>query len=235
MRSHRGPDGNNKRPGAGGKAPVAGATAAPERLVAEEAVRFGIAVPPGTMDALLAYFEMLLRWGARINLTAARSLAALAADHLPDALALAARFDLRAGIDPGFGRRCVDAGAGGGLPGIPLALLRPAMSLVLVEATAKKAAFLRTAVRELGIETRVQVENRRLATASETGGFDGAISRAMLPPEEWLPLGRALVRPGGVVFCLSARRLRVEAAGLELVSEDSYRSDRWLAELRRST
>ena len=235
MKSHRAPGGNNRRPGAAAKAPVATVTAAPARLVAEEAVRFGVAVAPPTMDALLVYFEMLLRWGARINLTAARSLPALATDHLPDALALAARFALREAIDPAFGRRCLDAGAGGGLPGIPLALLRPELSLILVEVTAKKAAFLRTAVRELGLEGRVQIEHRRLATEGEVGGFDVAMSRAMLPPDEWLPLGRSLVRPGGVVFCLSARRLEREPAGLELVSQESYRNDRWLAELRRST
>jgi 16S rRNA (guanine527-N7)-methyltransferase len=203
--------------------------------VAEEAVRFGIAIAPPTMDGLLSYFEMLLRWGARINLTAARSMTALATEHLPDALALAARFALREQTDPGGGRRGLDAGTGGGLPAIPLALLCPEVTLVLVEATAKKAAFLRTAVRELGLDRRVQVEHRRLEPEGEVGGFDMVMSRAMLPPEEWLALGRVLVRPGGAVFCLSARRLEFETAGLELVHQDCYRNDRWLAELKRST
>ncbi|HET6151231.1 MAG TPA: RsmG family class I SAM-dependent methyltransferase [Polyangia bacterium] len=222
-------------------------------LLAREAAALGMVIPPSTADALLVYFGLLLRWGARINLTAARSGAALATDHLPDALALASRFAVRGGTETGSGRRCLDAGSGGGLPAIPLALLRPELSLVLVEATAKKAAFLRTAVRELGLETRVAVENRRLVPGTgehpdresdgAVGEFDAAISRAMLPPEEWLPLGRSLVRPGGVVFYLGARRLEEPLGGLRLLHQQRYRqddhrsgrSDRWLAELERST
>jgi 16S rRNA (guanine527-N7)-methyltransferase len=225
------------------------------KLMASEAAAFGIAIASPAADALLTYFGLLLHWGARINLTAARSMAALATEHLPDALAIASRISVRRERDPDFGRRCLDAGSGGGLPAIPLALLQPAVSLVLVEATAKKAAFLRTAVRELGLEGRIQVEHRRLDRRSldprtldqkspeqerEGGGFDAALSRAMLAPEEWLPLGRSLVRPGGVVFCLSSRRLERPEVGLELVHQQRYRAerdrtDRWLAELERST
>jgi len=147
--------------------------------------------------SLLAYAESLLRWSARINLTAARTVDVLIADHFPDAFALA-----RALAEPA---RLVDVGSGGGLPAVPLALLRPELSILLCEPIAKKGAFLRTAIRELGLGGRVElaaIRGEKLAD-EHPAAFDAAISRATLPPEKWLPLGRRLVRPGGRVFVLT--------------------------------
>jgi len=147
--------------------------------------------------ALLAYADSLLRWSARINLTAARTVDVVIADHFPDAFALARQLDQPA--------RLVDVGSGGGLPAIPLALIRPQLSILLCEPIAKKGAFLRTAIRELGLADRVELvatRGEKLA-AEHPAAFDVAISRATLPPEKWLPLGRQLVRPGGRVFVLT--------------------------------
>jgi len=152
------------------------------------------------LAALSSYVDLLLRWNARINLTAARSVDVVVAQHLPDAFALARRID---------GGRVVDVGSGGGLPAIPLALLRPALAVELVEPIAKKAAFLRTAVRELGVGERVSVRVARgealaqALTADRSAAFDVAISRATLAPRKWLALGARLVRTGGRVFALA--------------------------------
>jgi 16S rRNA (guanine527-N7)-methyltransferase len=205
------------------------------RLIRAQAARSAFELSAETAAAVLAYFDLLLAWGQRINLTAAGSVDVLASDHLPDALAVAARLARREERQPGRITRMVDAGSGGGLPAIPLALIWPAVSLTLVEATAKKVAFLRTAARHLALENRVRIENRRVEPDDEEGGFDGALSRAMLAPADWLPLGAGLVRPGGVVFCLSSHSLGSIPPGLVLVHEDRYRPDRWLAELERST
>lgn len=151
--------------------------------------------------SLSAYAELLLRWNARINLTAARSIDVLVAEHFPDAFALARKLDQPA--------RVVDVGSGGGLPAIPLALLRPHLTFELVEPIAKKAAFLRTAIRELGMGERALVRVGRgetLAGAIATdprAAFDVAISRATLAPPRWLALGRRLVRTGGRIFALT--------------------------------
>jgi 16S rRNA (guanine(527)-N(7))-methyltransferase RsmG len=153
------------------------------------------------VDALSAYAQLLLRWNARINLTAARSIDVLISEHYPDAFALARRLDGAA--------RLIDVGSGGGLPAIPLALLRPALTVALVEPIAKKAAFLRTAARELGVGDRVSVHGTRgekiadAIVADPGRAFDVAISRATLAPEKWLALGLRLVRPGGHVFVLT--------------------------------
>jgi 16S rRNA (guanine527-N7)-methyltransferase len=167
-----------------------------ERLAAL-ATSWRIACDEAQATSLLAYAESLLRWSARINLTGARTVDVLIADHFPDAFALARQLDQPAHL--------IDVGSGGGLPALPLALIRPELSILLCEPIAKKGAFLRTAIRELGLGARVELATSRGETLAEErpAAFDAAISRATLPPEKWLPLGLRLVRPGGRVFVLT--------------------------------
>jgi 16S rRNA (guanine527-N7)-methyltransferase len=203
-----------------------------ERTLEAWAERFGVALPAVARERLVAYSGLLLSWGDRINLTAAKSREVLIGDHLPDSFAIAARLERR-GAAAG---EVVDVGSGGGLPAIPLALLRPNDRFTLIEATGKKVAFLRTAVREMGLSDRVRVEHRRVGhPGEEVGAFDVATSRAMLAPAEWMALARHLVRVGGSVFCLSTAELAAPVEGLGLVEQASYRPDRWVAELERST
>jgi 16S rRNA (guanine527-N7)-methyltransferase len=171
---------------------------------------WGVRSEPAQAELLLQYADLLIRWNQRINLTGARSVGALVAEHYPDAYALARRLDQPA--------RVVDVGSGGGLPALPLALLRPGLVIRLCEPIAKKAAFLRTAIRELKLADRVSLEARRgeqlaeeleatpagpIAEAPSERLFDAATSRATFAPEAWLALGRRLVRPGGRVFILT--------------------------------
>jgi 16S rRNA (guanine527-N7)-methyltransferase len=162
---------------------------------------WGFHVSPAQADLLLQFAELLVRWNQSINLTGAKSNGAVINEHYPDAFALAKRIDAPA--------RLVDVGTGGGLPALPLALLRPSLVIRLCEPIAKKAAFLRTAIRELSLSHRVDLETRRgedLANelaAQPSQLFDLATSRATFAPDVWLPLGRRLVRPGGRIFVLT--------------------------------
>jgi 16S rRNA (guanine527-N7)-methyltransferase len=196
------------------------------------AERFGMSLSSDARDRLLEFAQLLLAWGGRINLTAARSVGEVIADHFPDSFAIAARLAARSKAP----NRIIDVGSGGGLPAIPLALLRPDDRFTMVEATGKKVAFLRTAIRELALGDRMRVEHRRVEGAErEVELFDVATSRAMLAPPEWMLLARNLVRVGGVIFCLGTRGLERVGEGLRLIEEEPYRSDRWVAELVRST
>ncbi|HSY41699.1 MAG TPA: RsmG family class I SAM-dependent methyltransferase, partial [Polyangia bacterium] len=114
---------------------------------------WGLPVDSGQVESLLRFADLLIRWNQSINLTGARSNGAIVADHYPDAYALARRLDRPA--------RLVDVGSGGGLPALPLALLRPDLVLRLCEPIAKKAAFLRTAIRELSLADRVTLGTSR--------------------------------------------------------------------------
>jgi 16S rRNA (guanine527-N7)-methyltransferase len=181
-----------------------------EDAVAElRALSAGWSVPcdAGQAAALLGYAELLIRWNQRINLTGARSVATVVREHYPDAFALARRLDRPA--------RLVDVGSGGGLPAVPLALLRPELTVRLCEPIAKKGAFLRTAIRELQLTERVSLGLGRGEELAEEapGGFDAATSRATFEPGAWLALGRRLVRPGGRIFVLTVPGSSVAGMG----------------------
>jgi 16S rRNA (guanine527-N7)-methyltransferase len=197
---------------------------------------FSIACDQSQAEAIHRYASLLLVWTARINLTGAVSLDNLAAEHLPDSFALAARIGSASIMG-------IDIGSGGGLPAVPLALLCPSLTLHLVEPIAKKAAFLRTAVRELGVGTRVTVDTRRVQ-ALLPAAFDVALSRATFPPPVWVPLAVELVKPGGRVFVLASAGFDEATAGATGTTFDQGldRVGRWpyldgrrlLIELRRT-
>ena len=101
------------------------------------------------------YLSLLLRWNARINLTAVRDEDGILARHFVESIACARA--LPQGI-----MTLLDFGSGGGFPGIPIALCRPEIEVTLAEAQGKKAAFLQEAVRVLGIPAKVHAGRAEL-------------------------------------------------------------------------
>jgi 16S rRNA (guanine527-N7)-methyltransferase len=164
--------------------------------LAEPALAFGVTVSASASALLARYAGLVLAWGARINLTGARTPEALVDEHLADALALLPHL-------PGGAFRFVDVGSGAGLPGIAIALLRSEASGVLLEPVRKKHAFLAHAIRALDLSGRVEARAEGLADHLEAGGraaYDVALSRAVWPAAEWLALGEPLLRPGGLLL-----------------------------------
>ena len=94
------------------------------------------------------YLSLLLRWNARVNLTAIRDEEGILRRHFVESIACARA--LPAGI-----ATLLDFGSGAGFPGIPIALCRPEISVTLAESQGKKAAFLSEAVRVLGVAATV--------------------------------------------------------------------------------
>lgn len=174
----------------------------------------GRAPTPEQAEALGVYLDLLLRWSGRMNLTGFRSAEAAAEGLLVDALFVEPLLPDRALV--------LDVGAGAGGLAVALAVLRPDLALRLVEPRAKRAAFLRALRRALGLVAFEVVEAR--AQSLEPASVDGAYARAVLPPGEWLQLGRRLVRPGGVVLSLSARPLAAAEVpgGLVVAGERRY-------------
>ena len=94
---------------------------------------------PGLLEQLQIYLDLLLRWNARVNLTAVRDPETIVTRHFGESL-FAARILLRGGSE---GVTLADVGSGAGFPGIPMKLFAPALQLTLIESHNKKAAFLR--------------------------------------------------------------------------------------------
>ena len=178
---------------------------------------FRVSVSPAQCRLLERFFEVLLTWNRRINLTGARSLEELLADHLPDSFALSCLVPVGASV--------ADVGSGGGLPALPFALLRPDAAVTMFEARAKRQAFLRTAVRELDIRSATVAGRFTPGVPSAGTRFDLASSRATFPPEEWLGLARQIVLPGGhvVVFDTGGP---VDSPGARLVAAHEYLTGR---------
>lgn len=95
-----------------------------------------------------AYLALLLRWNARMNLTAVRDPETILRRHFAESLFAAEHI-------PRGTTTLLDYGSGAGFPGIPIALARPEIAVTLAESQNKKAAFLREAVRTLGLRTEV--------------------------------------------------------------------------------
>jgi 16S rRNA (guanine527-N7)-methyltransferase len=131
-------------------------------LLLERSERAGVRLSDGANEELGRYFELIAKWNATINLTAL-PLEPPTADTVDrlfiEPLAAARHF-------PRSPLVWFDVGSGGGSPAIPLKILYPEASLTMVEAKARKAAFLREAVRLLAL-SQALVENARFEVTAE--------------------------------------------------------------------
>jgi 16S rRNA (guanine527-N7)-methyltransferase len=101
------------------------------------------------------------------------------------------------------GARLVDVGSGAGLPGIPLALARPDLSIVLVEPLARRVEWLREVIADLGLP--VEVERGRVEEAVVRRRWEGAdvvTARAVAPLHRLAGWSVPLLRPGGLLFAV---------------------------------
>lgn len=137
--------------------------------IVERLARAGAPTTAEVAAQLAAYVEVLARWNRTINLTAfdLSTPSAEAIDRLIVEPVLASRFVPRGAT------RVIDLGSGGGSPGLPLRIARPDVRLVLVESRARKCAFLREAVRAVGLEG-VSVENGRIEDVAARWSGPGA-------------------------------------------------------------
>jgi len=124
-------------------------------------------LPDEQAAVLEAHYELLMRWNRSLNLTAITSLEEVVQRHYAESLFLASH------LPPGT-LRIVDIGSGPGFPGLPVAVVRPDCSVVLVESHQRKAVFLKEASRGL---KNVRVLSRRAEDVDER--FDWAVSRAV--------------------------------------------------------
>src|SRR5207237_927848 len=130
--------------------------------VVKRAKKAAVTVAEELIEPLETYYRLLARWNDKINLTALplRELADEAVDRLLIEPLAAARFVPDAPV------QWFDLGSGGGSPAIPLKLARPAVWLTMIEGKARKAAFLREAVRALALEGAA-VENDRFEAVAK--------------------------------------------------------------------
>jgi 16S rRNA (guanine527-N7)-methyltransferase len=140
------------------------------------------------------YLGLLLRWNARVNLTAVRDAEGILSRHFVESIACARA--LPDGIVS-----LLDFGSGAGFPGIPIALCRPEIAVTLAESQGKKAAFLQEAVRVLAGSAVVHSRRAELLTQQ----FDCVTLRAVDRMEAAVSGASRLVGPGGWLAPMTTR------------------------------
>jgi 16S rRNA (guanine527-N7)-methyltransferase len=195
--------------------------AGPDALLDRGALALGLRLTREQIDRFRTYREELLRWAARMNLTALRSPEAIVRRGFLDALTCAGLIGPRV-------RRVLDLGSGAGFPGIPLALVRPEVEFSLVEASRKKTSFLRHIVRTLQLANATVVLGRAEAlggSASLGGAFDLALARAVAPPVVQARLVRPHLGSEGA-FVLQAAEQPLSPETLEAIAAAGFLLER---------
>ncbi|WP_371232039.1 16S rRNA (guanine(527)-N(7))-methyltransferase RsmG [Pseudomonas sp. QE6] len=138
----------------------------------------GLNIDAATQQRLLDYLALLAKWNKAYNLTAVRDVDEMVSRHLLDSLSIVARFEAAGG------ERWLDVGSGGGMPGIPLAILFPGKSLTLLDSNGKKTRFLTQVKLELKLDN-LQVIHSRVEAFQPELPFNGIVSRAFSSLEDF--------------------------------------------------
>lgn len=138
--------------------------------------RHGIELPEDQIAELERYCAALWEWNEKLNLTRHTDYEKFVARDVVDTLALEQFL--------GAGQRVLDVGSGGGVPGVPLAILRPDLEVELSESVAKKAHALAEIVRAAGL--KLPVHHARAEQLLEASTFDTLVARAVAPLDKLL-------------------------------------------------
>ena len=167
-------------------------------------------LPSSTLDQISIYIDLLLRWNARINLTAIRHPEEIVTRHFGESFFLARHLFPKSGTDhrplttDHRPPRVLDIGSGAGFPALPLKLWAPHIHLTLVESNNKKTAFLREVARALTL-TNINVITDRaevLAARPDFPRTEVVTLRAVEHFEAILPQAVTLMAPSATLALL---------------------------------
>jgi len=163
----------------------------------------GLEADRDIQEKLLAYVALLVKWNRTYNLTAVRDPAEMITRHLLDSLTILPFLQLP---------RVLDVGTGPGLPGIPLALFRPAGKFILLDSNSKKTRFVNQAVMELGLPN-VSVVQSRIEDYRPQERFNTVVSRAYSAIQTMLAGWRHVCAAGGRIIAMKGQYPRGELTG----------------------
>jgi 16S rRNA (guanine527-N7)-methyltransferase len=182
-----------------------------KEVIRTGAGQLGVNLSRSAVDQFAVHARELLLWNSKINLTAITEPLAVAVKHYIDAVAPADLIPPQASL--------LDIGSGGGFPGIPLKIMKPALSLTVIEAARKKVSFLNQAGRILLLKDyrvhHMRIDKMRsggLPYANDVGTFDVVISRALAPLDEYLMLALPFTVEKGLILALKGRISETELA-----------------------
>jgi len=153
----------------------------PERIkLASGLARLGLDVRSGIIDDLLIFMVLLKEWSGTYNLVAPRERNFLLTRHLLDSLSIAPW------LKPGS---LLDVGTGAGLPGLPLAIIKPEMEVTLLDSAGKKIRFVRHVGRTLKL-ANIHPLQQRIEDMVPSQAFANITSRAFASLKEFVEIAR---------------------------------------------
>jgi 16S rRNA (guanine527-N7)-methyltransferase len=171
----------------------------------EGASALGLECSERQIAFLIDYLALLSKWNAVYNLTSVRDPAQMVTQHLLDSMSAVPAF--------GAAKNVLDVGAGGGLPGMVLAILRPDMQVSLIDTVHKKTAFLTQVKAELGL-ANVTVHTARVEQLQVEKKFDVITSRAFAELADFVNWSDHLLEQGGHFIAMKGVNPQQELARL---------------------
>ncbi len=154
-----------------------------------------LSVSESQKGQLLAYLQLFHKWNRAYNLSAIRELPDMVTRHLLDSLAIVPYLPCRSGS------RIIDVGTGGGLPGVPLAILNPGCQVIALDSIGKKTRFLHQVKTELGL-ANLTVVHSRVEQYSPEQPFNAVVSRAFTNLRDFATLCSHLLAPDGRLWAM---------------------------------
>ncbi|KJU81300.1 Glucose inhibited division protein [Candidatus Magnetobacterium bavaricum] len=185
----------------------------PVEILREGLMALAIPATQWLIEAFTLYLNELKKWTRIHNLTAITEDVDIVRRHFLDSL-------LYLGSLAQDVRSVIDVGSGAGFPGIPLKLVRPELSLCLLEPTGKKAAFLRHMVAVLSltgvsvVQGRVEDVTGILQGAMKGHTYDAAVVRSLFSVDAFLTKAVKLLKPGGIMVLSKGKDYEKELVGL---------------------
>ncbi|QYF95178.1 16S rRNA (guanine(527)-N(7))-methyltransferase RsmG [Massilia sp. PAMC28688] len=162
-------------------------------VLADGVKELGLDISEQQHAQLLDYLALLFKWNAVYNLTSVRDPMQMMTHHILDSLAAVPAFASAANV--------LDVGAGGGLPGMVLAIARPQMKVSMIDTVHKKTAFLTQVKAELGL-ANVTVYTMRVEQLQVSDKFDVITSRAFADLSDFVNWSGHLLAEGGEFIAL---------------------------------
>jgi 16S rRNA (guanine527-N7)-methyltransferase len=195
----------------------------------------GLAMLPGQSSLLSAYLDLLSHWNKTYNLSAVRAREDMAVQHVADCLAIVEPLSRR--LPTG---RVLDVGAGGGLPSVVLAIMRPELEVTALDAVGKKCAFVRQVASALALGNLKILHGR--VEQLKAPAYDLIVSRAFASLADFVRLTGPCLAPPGLWLAMKGKTpdaeiqslpREVEVFHVEPLSVPRLHADRCLVWIRR--
>lgn len=178
-------------------------------ILQEGLAALALELTEGQIDQLLAFVKLIEKWNKVYNLTAIRQPNEMVRLHILDSLVIVPWLE---------GSHLIDIGTGAGLPGIPLAICLPEVSITLLDSSMKKIRFVQQAILELNLKN-AKVHHGRVEDYQPTQRFDTVMTRAFASLPDMFKLTGHLLADSGVMLAMKGQHFEAELAELTATSQ----------------